>query len=876
MRSGRAAWATVMLPVSFMASAAQPPGFRLGDIAAPVAYEWRLAIDPKEATFTGEVRIEIEVRRPTPVLWLNATALTIESVEVRQADRRVDATATVAGEEHVGIELRGESFAPGAMVVTLRYRGPIEPVSTRGIFRQQEGGEWYVVSQFEAISARRAVPCFDEPGWKTPWRLTIDAPEGNQVVSNTREAMVSDAPGRKGWKRHDFATTKPLPSYLIALAVGPFDVVDGGTAGVRKTPLRHFTPKGRGAEARYVRESTPRILELVEKYFGRPYPFDKLDSLVIPQAVGFGAMENVGLITYSADLIMATPREETPSFRRRYAATAAHEIAHMWFGNLVTLAWWDDIWLNEAFATWIEQKITPQFHPEWDNGVSVGFSRKRSIAADRLASARRIRNPVVAKTDIEGAFDGITYQKGAAVISMFEGWFGAETFRAGVRHFLEKHEFGSATSDDFMRAIGESAAKGEAPLRMFRAFLDQPGVPLVDVALQCQGNAARVDTALARLRPVGSAAQEMRWTTPACFRFGRGGRPSTQCAELPNGASRVSLAGGGCPDWVMANADGHSHYVPRYDAALSRKLREHMNELPANGMVALMLDAGFLSDSGLMPVDEAIAWADAALAHPSPIVRQHAVDLLEKQRDAWLTPAQARAKHEVVDRRVMPLARELGWLERSGESEETKLLRVTLLPFAAQREEGGALRGEARRLALAWVADREAVPATMTRAVLETAGRFADEATYLRLEDRMISVQDARERLYLISALAKVRDPALRKWALEFSIPVPGSRGAFAPRDSLTFLEEALKDESNRGPALDFVRANFDAIAKKLPHNTVPYLMTYAGQLCSREDRSVFVTAFKDRAAQFEGGALRYRQALETLELCVAAHGPPA
>ena len=863
---------TTALLAAGLAQAAQPPGVRLGDAAAPVAYEWRLAIDPKQPTFTGEVRIEVEVRRAIPVLWLNATELTIESVEVQQGDRRMEATAIVAGDEHVGIEPRGASFEPGPAVVTLRYRGTIEPVSTRGLFRQQEGGEWYVVSQFEAIFARRAVPCFDEPGWKTPWRVTIDAPEGNVVVSNTRDAMVSDVQSRPGWKRHDFATTRQLPSYLIALAVGPFDVVAGGTAGMGKTPLRYFTPKGRGGEARYAREATPRILELEERYFGRAYPFDKLDALVIPQAVGFGAMENAGLITYSANILLATPREETAAFKSGYVGTAAHEIGHMWFGDLVTLAWWDDIWLNEAFATWVQQKITPQFEPAWDNGVSVGRSRKRSIGADRLASARTIRNPVVVKTDIEGAFDTITYQKGAAVISMFEGWFGAEMFRTGVRHFLERHEYGSATSDDFMRAIGESAGKGDAPLRMFRAFIEQPGVPLVDVELQCRGANAAVATSLGRLRPVGSTAGQMRWITPACFRFEREGRPSMQCAELANGASRVSLTGAGaCPDWLMANPEGRSHYVPRYDAALSKALRQHMNELPANGVVALMLDAGFLSGSGLMTIEEALAWADAALGHPSPIVRLHAVDLLEKQRDAWLAPAQTRAKREVVQRRVMPLASELGWLERAGESDDTRLLRATLLPFAAERDEGAALRAEAKRLALAWTTDREAVPATMTRAVLETAARFADAQTYARLEDRMMKIEDARERLYLMSALAKVRDPALRSMALGLAIPLPASRGAFAPRDALEFLEDALEDEANRAPAREFVRANIDAIAKKLPHDTVPYLVTRAGDLCSRADRDVFVAAFRDRAPQFEGGALRYRQALETLDLCVAA-----
>src|SRR6185369_13671178 len=278
-------------------------------------------------------------------------------------------------------------------------------------------------------------------------------------------------------------------------------------------------------------------------------------------------------------------------------------IGHMWFGDLVTLAWWDDIWLNEAFATWITTKIIPQLRAEWDNGQTVGFSRKRSVGADRLATARRIRNPVVVKTDIEGAFDGITYQKGAAVISMFEGWFGPDKFRDGVRRFLGKHEYGSATSDDFMRAIGESAGKGEEPLRMFRAFVEQPGAPLVDLSMQCRGSAASLETSVARYRPAGSTAQDVTWITPVCFQFGRDGKTVDQCTELKSGAGRVALQPeGACPDWLVANPDGRSHYLPRYDAALSAKLRGRMEALPAGGAVALMLDADSLAQSGLMPI----------------------------------------------------------------------------------------------------------------------------------------------------------------------------------------------------------------------------------------------------------------------------------
>src|SRR5207237_3271145 len=407
----------------------QPPAFRLGDTATPLEYALELAIDPRAAEFSGEARIAMRINRYASVLWLNATGLTIESVRIEQENRTLPVAVVRGGEDFVGLAARGPHFAPGIALATIRYHAAYETVGSQGLFRQEDRGDSYVLSQFEPLYARRAFPCFDEPGWKTPWRLTIDAPADDVVVSNTPQLNAAPAPGRRGWTRHEFAPTRPLPTYLVALAVGPFEVVDGGTAGANKTRLRYLALKGRAAETKWAAEVTPRLLELLEEYFGIPYPFEKLDALAIPQTVFFGAMENVGLITYASQLLLATPREETREFRRRYASIAAHEMAHMWFGNLVTLAWWDDAWLNEAFATWMADKVLARLRPEWSSGWWVHYARGRALELDRLASARRIHNPVLEKNDIPDAFDDITYLKGAAVLSMFENWFGPESFR---------------------------------------------------------------------------------------------------------------------------------------------------------------------------------------------------------------------------------------------------------------------------------------------------------------------------------------------------------------------------------------------------------------------------------------------------------------
>ena len=840
----------------------EPPAFRLGDVATPLEYSVTLAVDPRESRFSGEVRIALRFNRPTPVLWLNATGLAIDSARFEQGRRVIPVSVLPGGEDFVGFETRGADFAPGPAVATIRYHGELEAVGTRGLFRQQEAGEWYVLSQFESIHARRAFPCLDEPGWKTPWQLTIEAPEDNVVVSNTAETRVAPLPGRAQWLRHEFRRTAPLPAYLVALAVGPFEVLDGGAAGRRQTKLRYFAPKGRAAEARFAAEATPRLLELLEDYFGSPYPFQKLDAVAIPQTVGFGAMENAGMITYSSPLLLATPREETAAFRRRYAAIAAHEMAHMWFGNLVTLAWWDDLWLNEAFASWMAQKTLARFRPAWDDGASLGRSRRPALELDRLASARRVRNPVSEKTELANAFDAITYQKGAAVLAMFENWFSPERFQEGVRRFLRRRAFSTATSQDFIRALGETAGRGSEALAAFRAFIEQPGVPLVDVALRCTEGEATVELVQQRLRPVGSSAPEAQWTTPACLRYGT----TTRCADVRNGANSVVLGEATCPAWLLANAGGRSYYVPRYAPPLAASLRDAAPALSADEIVSLVVDAGVLAESGLVPLAEALAWADAGLAHPSPVARRYAVDLLEMQRDAWLGEGEAARKREIVAKRVQPLAAELGWGEVAGESDERRELRARLLPLAAETEADGSLRDQARALAYVWLENREAIAADMTGPVLQTAARFANENLYGRLAAQVSAAPDVRERRYLLQALGVVRDERLRARALALALDEP-----LAPRDALQLLESALEDVVNRAPAFEFLRANFDALAARLPPQSPAYLITPLARLCTPAEREAFAAFFGERATRFLGGALRYRQALERIDLCIAA-----
>jgi alanyl aminopeptidase len=439
-----------------------------------------------------------------------------------------------------------------------------------------------------------------------------------------------------------------------------------------------------------------------------------------------------------------------------------------------------------------------------------------------------------------------------------------------VRDYLRQHAWGSATSADFFAALGAASEHPDAARKAFTAFIDQPGAPQIDVALRCEeGAAPTLDAAQHRFRPVGSTAAEMEWTTPACFTYRADGKLGKQCFEVTNGSHRLVLAEAkSCPDWIMGNAGGVGHYLTRYDAPGLARIVDHFSDLPEAEAVAFAGDAALLARSGLLSIDQALRLAGPLLRHPSDGVKEGGVVLLDKLRDDWLTPPQLRAKIDLMAGDLLPLARRIGWVERANDAEATRELRVALLPFAARYEARDTLRMHARELALRWLVKHESVAANMIEPVLMSAGRYADAAFYDRVEGAVLASNDRRERTQMLRGLSTVRDAKLRDRALALMLD-----SRIDGREALYFLERMLFDDFNRVAAFDFIRAHFDALVAKLPPETPADLVTPLGELCRQPDRSTFAAFFADRAPRFLGGAKRYAEALESIDLCVAARG---
>ncbi len=831
------------------------PGLRLGDDVQPVRYALDLTLVPEREHFSGLVDIEVDIKVETSAILLHADQLAIQSASLSAGGEEVSARPVTLPPDVAGLEL-AHPVGPGRAHLRIAYRGKLDPRETDGLYVDIDGGQRYIYTQFEAIDARRAFPCFDEPRFKVPWAVTLHVKKEHVALTNSPAVSETDEP--EGMKAVRFAESKPLPSYLVAFAVGPFDVVDAGVAGRNKTKLRIVTPRGQGAQARWAVQSTGPILEQLEAYFDSPYPYDKLDSIAVPHKGG--AMENPGLITYGSNIILARAEDDTVARRRTYASIAAHEIAHMWFGDLVTMAWWDDIWLNEAFATWMARRTIAAWKPAWGAELQRVADRSAAMTSDSLMSARKIRQPIRQQDDIESSFDKITYDKGAAVIAMFERWMGREVFQRGVRRYLREHSWKNATATDFLAAISAEAGRDVAPA--FSTFLDQPGVPLVTVALDCPaGKPPVVSLAQSRYLPAGSQGQggaASRWQIPVCVAHPQG----VECTLLAEEHGEMPLARARrCPAWIQANAGMNGYYRVAYQGDLWRRLEHAWKKLPAGERIGLMGDLRALVASGQVKLGDALAQLPARVAGADRYLLAQMIGLAEGVSEVLpaedLRPAYAAWVRQAFGRR----ARSLGWRVRGGDSEEVRLMRPTLLALVADQGEDRALGEEAGRLARRWLDDRSAVHPDVLDVVLEVAAQRGDRALFDRMHAAARKTQDRKERTRLIKAMAAFRDPAALKAALDSALS-----GEFDMREARNIYEGALEDPHTRDGAWAVLAANVDAIADRLPRNARSRMVSLGDHFCDPEHRAEVEKLFAGRG-QSERSTL---QTLEKIDLCRA------
>jgi len=840
----------------------KPPTLRLPETLLPRAYAIHLSLDPSRSTYSGDSTLQVEVQTPTSILWISARDLAIDGATVQAADGPRKVTLIDGGPDFVGLQV-APSLPVGPATLTFRFRGEFEENDTRGIFRQKEGDGWYVFTQLESTHAREVFPCLDEPQWKIPWTLSLTVPEGLTALSNTLVAAV--VPEREGFKTVTFQQTAPLPSYLLALAVGPFEAVDLPPLGSKQIPHRIVTPTGHTADAEYAASIAPPLMGLLEDYFGMPYPYPKLDHIAIPVTVGFGAMENPGLITYGQQRLLLRDQDQTFVQRRRLATTMTHEGAHMWFGDLVTLEYWDDIWLNEGFATWMTVKIIERWKPEWEEEVARVNTLGRTMAADSLANARQVRQPILSEGDIRGAFDEITYGKGAALLHMFERWIGPERFQTGIRRYVREHALGTATSDDFLATV--AAESDPALAEAFATFLNQPGVPSVSLERQCGPKGATLRLTQQRFLPAGSRGdQTQQWHIPVCLRVA-GDDQAQRCTLMTEAATTLTLpASLGCPTWVVGNANANGYYRVTYSEALLAPLLEAGGAvLTLPERLALLTDLSAQVRAGDLSVARVLEPLPAFVASGNHHLIQRSAQIVGALDKHLVSPIFRPNYERYVQKLFGAHARTLSFTPGADEDEDTMRVRQAIVPLVANAGADPILQAEADHLARAWLNDRTAIHRELVGLVFGIAAIHGDQSLYDAIKAEALQTEERREQGMLLRTLGLFRDPKLASQALELLLDE-----SLDIRQSQDILMTAMVHEATRERAYGFFKQHFEQLISRLPEGSRAYVPYSIASFCDPTHRADADAFLRPRITQYPGAERSLRQALESVELCEA------
>jgi len=826
---------------------------RLPPTIAPTAYRLALQVDPNQPTHSGEVTISVDVKQPGTLIRLHAVDITVRSAVLMIAGRAFTGTARQRSSDVLDLQFE-HAFPKGQGELTVVFSGKLEDKDSQGLFRQQEGGEWYAFTQFESISARQAFPSFDEPGWKVPWNLSLTIPQAMTAVASSpmvREVMLDN-----GQKRVEFQTTKPMPSYLLAFGVGPFDILDGGMAG--KTPVRFITPRGRAREATFAASMSPGILARLEAYFGMPYPYEKLDVMALPITLNFSAMENPGLVTFSSLQLLSRPGEETVAFKRRFVEIQAHELAHMWFGNLVTMAWWDDLWLNESFASWMAEKIASHMGPELHGENGTQRARAWAMQTDRLLSTSQIYQPVsktFSQSDpLGGQSSAIVYGKGQATLAMFETWLGEARFQAGVRRYMARHAWGNATGEDFVKAL----AQGDTQLTSaFRTFTHQPGIPRVTVALNCKGQPSLTLTQ-SRFLPKGVAsARTPLWSIPVTVRTPAG----TAHMLLKNKKGQLRLPDVVCPPWVQANVNGSGYYRAVYaPGQMTRLMTQADLSLPE--LLANLNDAQALTESGDLSVAEALGIAMQLIGHPQREVIESALTVISRM-EALLEPAQRAAYAHLWQAAFGERARTLGLLDQPADTADDRQLRADWMAAYIEQSHDTQLAAQATNLAQAWLKDKSTLPTGSRGLVLRSAAFHGDRAYFDALVAVAMANPDRRERADIYGALGSFRSAELAQAARELWL---------SPDHDIREVMNAGRSRGRTGAVregmLAFVTSHFDAITAKLPKEAATRFPTMFAGACTAAEADQVEKFFTPLTPAYAGLTQTLAQSLESVRLC--------
>ena len=836
-------------------SAPAPSSYRLPTSVVPRAYRLVLTPDLGAATFAGDVEIDVTITEPVGSITLNAAELELTFAELTAADPDDGYALAPSGialdeAEERAVLTFPETLNPGEATLHLAFTGILNDKLHgfyRSTFTDEEGNERVIATtQMEATDARRAFPCWDEPACKATFEVTLVVEDGVQAYSHG--PVVEETPEPGGRRRVRFAPTMAMSTYLVAFVVGPLEAT--APVDVDGVPLRIVHPPGKAHLAPFALEVGAHALRFFTDYFGIAYPADKLDLVAIPD-FAFGAMENLGCVTFRESALLVDPAQAARTELERVADVVCHEIAHMWFGDLVTMKWWNGIWLNEAFATFMEVLAVDAFRPEWQRWVSFGVEREAAMAVDGLHATRSVEFPVGRPEEAQGMFDVLTYQKGGSVLRMLEQFLGAEVFRDGIRDYLATHSYGNTETNDLWDALERSSGR---PVRdIMGTWIDQGGYPLVRVT----DDGGLSQTAFSYRGDAGGAIGS-DWKVPVLLR---------PLGDADAGATPVLLDGpeaapAGTASDRLVNAGGSGFYRVSYPTATVGRLAGSLSSLAPLERYNLVSDSWAAALSGAAPLGDLLrlarALSEAGETDPSVwSVVVGAVGLLDRIVPDGDRPVLQQAVRTLFG----PLVATLGWEPRPEDDERTPSLRSSVLRVLGTVGADGAVRdGAARRFA---ASATEGIHPDIESAVLDVVaatGGTAEFDTFLARYRAPANPQEENRYLY---ALASFDEPGLAMRAFDLALSEVRTQNA-------PFVLQSLVANRVTGPDVwRRITAEWDALVARFPSNILPRMLDGVRTLCRPPALAEEVTAFVT-AHPLPAGGRTVEQILERLSVSVA------
>jgi puromycin-sensitive aminopeptidase len=836
---------------------ARKRGHRLDSHLRPTDVDVELEVDPAAGEkFAGEVRHHLRLDRPARAIELHAADLRVSRPRLTVDGRTLRGRLERRPDRETVAVLFDKPVPAGEATLELAFAGKLRS-DLRGLYAARSGQRKYAFTQLEAADARRFFPCFDEPAMKACFALSVTTASGHTVLSNQPAEKVEPLGG--GRKRVSFSRTPPLSTYLLALGVGELEASEPTYCG--ETEIRVWHVPGKGHLAAFGLEAGRECLARLEAWFDLPYPYEKLDLVAVPDFEA-GAMENAGAVFFRETLLLTDPATVTVQERKRVSEVVCHELAHMWYGDLVTMAWWDDLWLNEAFATWMAFHIVDRWKPEWKMWHDFQHYRSAALGLDSLTHTHPIYTKVQTPSDATENFDLITYEKGASVVRMLERYLGAGVFRTGVRRYIRRHRESNAVAADLWSALSE--ASGQDVESVARAWVEQEGFPIVQVQrIEQDGRPAlalRQERFLASPKSRRSErSKAARWPIPWVGRLGGPGRRTRTERRLLTRRREVIPLEGASPTFVYANADEGGFFRPLHDDAELARLAAERAALPAVERMGLIGHHWAAVRAGRA---ELPGFLDLALAFG----RERDPDVLATLRGPLAFVAERIAQDSCqpatrghIARAFGPAFTQLGWDPADGEPEETRLRRAALLGLVGSVADDPAVAAEAPSRLARYLADRASLDPNLADGVVSLAARTGDAALRERLRKAAAKAATPQERRRLLMALADFRDPKLIERTLDM---VLGDE--VGTQDVALLLVRLFGNPAAREATWTFLKRRWPTLRRRLPPMLVTRPIEATPALGTRAHRRDVAAFF--RANPVATGARAVRQALERFD----------